>query len=160
MIVRVQVPFPAASDSDPNLLSIVPIGGSFGFVLSLGYREKNKKMINNIQCDKKNSRLNLYAKTSLILSLIPITVVLLGFLFCLFISGGSLSDNDAGAVWWLFVFLLFILIPIAPVIIIIALILSIMGLKSEQKKFAKLSMISIVFQIVVTLILLFILTIY
>ena len=50
-----------------------------------------------------------FSKVSLVLSVVPISILLIVFLFCLVVSGGNVSENDMGAVWWLMVVTIHIL---------------------------------------------------
>jgi len=84
----------------------------------------------------KNNRNNRYSRTSFLLSAIPLTVLIIGFLFCLMVSGGSLSEADSGAVWLLFVFLICIIGPVAIITNILSVVFGIRGLKIKKTVFA------------------------
>lgn len=73
-----------------------------------------------------------HAMISFILALTPIASLILGFLFCLLLSKGGISDNDSGAVWWYFVFLMWALIPITPIVDIVSIVFGVKALKTEK----------------------------
>jgi|GEM_PF-6498308 len=77
-----------------------------------------------------------YSIASFILALAPLAILLIGFLFCLIVSGGQTSDNDMGAVWWLFIFLLWILIPTTLITNILAIVFGVIGLRRKRTMFA------------------------
>jgi len=84
---------------------------------------------------KENNKKIGFSIASLILSAVPFAVMLMGFLFCLIISGGKLGDNDAGAVWWLFVAMIWMFVPVAPITGILSAILGVIGLKGKKSVF-------------------------
>ena len=79
---------------------------------------------------------NAWSKASLFLSISPLVIVLLIFLFCLILSGGHGSDNDAGAIWWVFVASLTILIPLTIITSVLAVVFGIIGLKGQKTMFS------------------------
>lgn len=96
--------------------------------------DDNKLSTNNVS--KDNSRKSASSIASFVLSLAPIVILLMVFLFCLIISGGSFSDNDRGAIWWLFITVIMVLIPVAIVTNILAIIFGVIGLKRKKTAFA------------------------
>jgi len=78
-----------------------------------------------------------FSAASLIIAVLPLVILLLGFLFCFILSGGSSSDNDAGAIWWLFIAMLGIIVPASILTNLLSVILGIIGiLKSKKTVFA------------------------
>ena len=77
-----------------------------------------------------------YSKASFLLSAVPLAVLLIVFLVCLIISGGEASDNDRGAIWWLFLAALWVVGPVAAVTDILSVIFGIIGLKRRKTRFA------------------------
>ena len=75
---------------------------------------------------------NAYTMASIVLAIIPIVILVVGFLFCFVVSGGETSDNDRGAVWWVFVVLLWILIPLTLIMNVLSIIFGIKGLEREN----------------------------
>lgn len=95
--------------------------------------DDNKLNTDNIF--KHNNRKSGFSIASFVLPLIPITILLIGFLFCFIISEGSISDNDGGAVWWLFLAMIFILVPVTIITDILSIIFGIIGVKSKKTVF-------------------------
>jgi len=85
---------------------------------------------------KKPRSISGYSIASFFLSASPLAIVLMGFLFYLLVSGGSTSENDMGAVWWFFIFLIWIIVPIALIANILSIIFGIKGLKIKKTIFA------------------------
>jgi len=77
-----------------------------------------------------------YSKASFILSVAPIAFLLIVFIISFIISGGGASDNDRGAIWWLFIAAIFIFIPVAGVANILSVIFGIKGLRNKKTVFA------------------------
>ena len=80
----------------------------------------------------ENAKYIKYGKISFILAIAPMIVLFIGFLFCLIGSGGGNSDNDGGAIWWLFVFLIWILIPTTFFTSVSSIYLGIKSLKQNK----------------------------
>ena len=85
-----------------------------------------------VSVSKNNSRISGHSIASLILAVVPVVILLAGFLFCLIASGGSLSDNDSGAVWWLFIALLMVMVPVTGIANILSVIFGIIGLRKKK----------------------------
>jgi len=81
---------------------------------------------------KNNSRISGYSIASFILAVVPVVILLAGFLFCLVVSGGNLSDNDSGAVWWIFIAMLIVMVPVTGIANILSVIFGIIGLKKKK----------------------------
>jgi len=77
-----------------------------------------------------------FSKASFILSVAPIAFLLIVFIISFIISGGGASDNDRGAIWWLFIAAIFIFIPVAGVANILSVIFGIKGLRNKKTVFA------------------------
>jgi len=77
-----------------------------------------------------------YSKASFILSVAPIAFLLLVFIISFIISGPGASDNDRGAIWWLFIAAIMIFIPVAAVTNILSVIFGIKGLLYKNTVFA------------------------
>ena len=86
----------------------------------------------NVDKNKKSG----YSKASFILSVVPLAFLLLVFIISFIISGGGASDNDRGAIWWLFIAAIFIFIPAAAIANILSVIFGIKGLKNKKTVFA------------------------
>ena len=85
--------------------------------------------------DSKNSgKKSGYSTASIILSASPIAILLIGFLFCLFVSG--VVPGSGSVIWWLFIILLYIVVPISVITNILSVIFGIKGLKSRKTAFA------------------------
>ncbi len=65
-------------------------------------------------------------KKSLYLYFVPAVIFLIGYIH----SGGSFSEDNSGAVWWLYFPLL---LGIAPITIFVSIYLGIKGLKGNKK---------------------------
>ena len=87
----------------------------------------------------ENAKYIKYGKISFILAIAPIAVLFMGFLFCLIGSGGGNSDNDGGAIWWLFVCLIWVLIPTTLVTSVSSIYLGIKALKENKLLFTRLA---------------------
>lgn len=96
---------------------------------------------NKLSIDKENNRRSVYSIVSFILSVVPMAVLLIVFILCLIVSGGKSGDNDAGAVWWVFIVMIWIFVPVAPIISIPSVIFGVMGLKGKKKAYARLGII-------------------
>jgi len=94
----------------------------------------NNQSTVNVALEK--SRISGYSKASFILSVAPIAFLLLVFIISFIISGGGASDNDRGAIWWLFIAAIFIFIPVAAVANILSVIFGIKGLRNKKTVFA------------------------
>ena len=77
-----------------------------------------------------------YSVASLISSSAPIAILIIGFLVCLALSGGKISDNDSGAAWWYFIALIMVFVPMALIGNILSIIFGVMGLKRKRTLFA------------------------
>lgn len=95
---------------------------------------------------KKAGFKNRDSMVSLILAIVPIIIILSGFLFCLILSGGQTSDNDMGAVWWLFIALLGVMIPTTLVANIIAIVFGIKGIRKQKTLLAWAGIIIVIFE--------------
>lgn len=89
-----------------------------------------------VDVSKNSGRKNGYSIASFILSATPPVILTIGYLFCLIFSGGGVSDNDGGAIWWLFVILIWILVPVAIITNILSLIFGAIGIKANKTVFA------------------------
>lgn len=110
------------------------------------YQELNVVNVPNNKSGKSG-----YSIASLVLSAAPIIILLLGFLFCLIVSGGSTSENDMGAVWWLFLFLILIIVPVAIATNILSIIFGIIGLKRKKTIFSWAGIAIVILEIVAIL---------
>ena len=77
-----------------------------------------------------------FSALSLVFAAAPVLALLLVFTVCFALSGGDLSDNGDGAVWWLFLAALVIFIPVAAAAGIASLAFGVIGLKSGKSAFA------------------------
>lgn len=100
--------------------------------------------------DEKN-RKGGYSIASFILSAFPIAILLIGFLFCLIVSGGGVSDNDGGVIWWVFVVLIWIMAPVTIIANIVSVILGVKGLKIKNTVFAWAGIIVVLIEIFVVI---------
>jgi len=88
--------------------------------------------------DKKNKA---FSKASLILALAPLAILLIGFLFCLFLSSPAVFGDDQGVIWWIFIALITVMIPVAIVTNTLAVIFGILGLRTNKSLFGWLGII-------------------
>ena len=89
----------------------------------------------NEPAEKNNGtreRPNSFTIASFVLAISPLVILLAGYLICLILSGGRTSDNDAGAIWWVFVVLVMILVPVTLISDIVSAGLGIMGIKRQK----------------------------
>lgn len=96
----------------------------------------NDELNNVIDSHKKSNSKNKDSIISLILAASPVAIVLIVFLFCLIVSGGNNSENDMGAVWWIFVVLIWIMIPVTIIANILSIFYGVKGLREKNTKFA------------------------
>jgi len=97
-----------------------------------------KKDINDLSNSNENDmKTQNKSKVTGIISLILALIPYLLFIFCLIASGGSLSEADDGAVWWLFVMYAPFSIPIA----ITSYICAVVSSKNKKNKLATISII-------------------
>ena len=94
---------------------------------------ETKKDVNNLSdasesSIKNNDKSEVMGIISLVLALIPYALIV----FCLIFSGGSFSEADAGAVWWLMVMYAPFSIPVA----IISYICAVISSKNKKNKLA------------------------
>ena len=75
-----------------------------------------------------------YSRASFILSALPITILLIGFLFCLLVS--VVVPGSGSVIWWLFIILLYIAVPLTLITNILSVIFGIKGLKIKKTAFA------------------------
>ena len=113
--------------------------------------DDNKLSIDNVF--EGNNRKSVYSKVSFVLSAAPIAILLIGFIFCLVVSGGRVSDNDRGAVWWLFIAMIWMLVPVAIITNILSVIFGVIGLKGKKTVFAWGGIIIVSLEVLVVLVL-------
>ncbi|MCL1803320.1 MAG: hypothetical protein FWG30_06715 [Eubacteriaceae bacterium] len=79
---------------------------------------------------------NIYSKLSLAFSASPLALWLAVFIFCLVFSGGKLSDNDSGAIWWLFFAATSLFIFVAPFTSVLSAVFGIIGIIRSNTQYA------------------------
>jgi len=92
--------------------------------------------LSTVYVAEDKSRKSGYSKASFILSVAPLAFLLVIFIICFIISGGGSSENDRGAIWWLFIAAISISIPVAAVTNILSVVFGIKGLKYKKTVFA------------------------
>ena len=100
---------------------------------------------------KSDERNSAFSKASLILAAAPLAILLLVFIFCLIISGGRGSDNDEGAIWWLFLAAIAVVGPVAIVTNILSVIFGIAGIKRKKTAFAWAGIITVAIELIAAL---------
>ncbi len=92
---------------------------------------------NTIESNDTDSHIIYYnekGKKSLYLCFVPIVIFLIGYIH----SGGSFSEGDGGAVWWLYFPLL---LAVSPITMFVSIYLGIKGLKGNKKILSYISLL-------------------
>jgi hypothetical protein len=90
--------------------------------------------IENNDIDSHIIYYNNEGKKSLYLCFVPIVIFLIGYIH----SGGSFSEGDGGAVWWLYFPLL---LAVSPITMFVSIYLGIKGLKGNKKILSYISLL-------------------
>lgn len=109
--------------------------------------EKNDRINTTDVAIKSNSK-KWYSMASFILAASPLAILLIGFLFCLFVSVSS-SNNEMWAIWWIFIFLIWIMIPITVVVNIVSVVFGIKGIRANRTRFSWAGIIIILLEIII-----------
>ena len=100
-----------------------------------------------VDTNKKNK----FSIASFVLAAAPIAVLLLTFIVCFIFSGGGFSDNDMGAIWWLFIAMIWIVGMAAIITNILSVIFGILGLIKKKTVFAWVGIIIVSLEVLAVL---------
>lgn len=111
----------------------------------------NDRLRNVIEPHNKLNGKNRESKISLILASLPVAIVIIVFLFCLVVSGGSTSENDMGAVWWIFVVSIWIMTPVTIIMNILSVYYGVKGLREKHTKYAWVGITIVLIELIIAI---------
>ena len=97
--------------------------------------DNDKSSIDNVSED--NNRSNVYSKISFILAVIPIAVLLIGFIYCLLAYQEVFGKSGGAAIWIAFSLVaVSVISPVGMIMNILSVIFGVIGLKRKKTAFA------------------------